>query len=183
MLLRISVSLAVVVLLFAIFVAPPVSKPSAIGSGLNSSLPVFAILGQTGVGKSTLTETLGGRNLNTAHGPKFCADLESCKSRLPNAASILSDFTLGTEDVAFYQTDLYFRAVYFIDTPGFDDSKGLDDDKILDIILEELQRLYRGDKLIKGVIYLYDISATRIGGMTKKVSIHKSPQYLRVSPY
>ena len=63
--------------------------------------------------------------------------------------------------------------MYLLDTPGFDDSKGHDDDQIIDTILEELNRLFKGGTHLKGILYLYDMSAYRIGGMTAKVSPHE----------
>jgi hypothetical protein len=39
----------------------------------------------------------------------------------------------------------------------------------MDLIFQELLRLYHGDKLVKGLIYLHDISQARIGGLALKV--------------
>lgn len=47
-------------------------------SDLNASWPVFAILGKTGVGKSSFIEVLGGRTLATGSSPEVCDGLESC---------------------------------------------------------------------------------------------------------
>ena len=38
------------------------------------------------------------------------------------------------------------------------------------MVFDELKNLYNGDKLLKGIIYLYDVSAERIGGVNFKVS-------------
>lgn len=75
-----AVLLAVLLAIYGIFSAPLASSPHSNRPSLDPSLPVFAILGQTGVGKSTLIKTLGGRNLNTTRAPEICAGLESCKA-------------------------------------------------------------------------------------------------------
>jgi len=38
------------------------------------------------------------------------------------------------------------------------------------MIFGELKQLYKGDKLVKGLIYLYDIRQPKIGGATPRVS-------------
>jgi hypothetical protein len=47
-------------------------------SDLNASWPVFAILGKTGVGKSSFIEVLGGHTPATGSSPEVCDGLESC---------------------------------------------------------------------------------------------------------
>lgn len=64
------------------------------------------------------------------------------------------------------------KPIYLMDTPGFDDKK-LSDKEVLQQIYEKLQMLSRGDKLIKGMIYLHDMRQTRIGGLAARVSSPK----------
>jgi hypothetical protein len=40
-----------------------------------------------------------------------------------------------------------------------------------------LGKIFQGEKRLKGIIYLYDISAIRIGGMSAKVSSRTSQSY------
>lgn len=54
------------------------TSPSPSHPEIDASLPVFAILGKTGVGKSTFIETLGGRNVKTGDVPAVCHGLASC---------------------------------------------------------------------------------------------------------
>ena len=80
----------------------------------------------------------------------------------------------GTEDVNFYKTEIYGGYGYLIDTPGFDEygtgNQTRKDREILYMIFDELTKLYHGDKLVKGLIYLYDIRQEKIGGVTFNVS-------------
>lgn len=82
----------------------------------------------------------------------------------------VADLTLGTESVSLYKADLSFGPAYLIDTPGLDISKGLDDESIIHMIFEELRRLYRSEKLLKGFVYLHDIRAPNTEGITVEVS-------------
>ena len=45
---------------------------------LDYSLTIFAVMGKTGVGKSSFIDTLGGRDCN-GESPKICHGLDSCK--------------------------------------------------------------------------------------------------------
>jgi GTP-binding protein EngB required for normal cell division len=148
-----------------------VSVQSLAYTELNTSWPVFAILGKTGVGKSSFIDVLGARNLTTGLGPVVCEGLESCGSCLNSYTHHTANTRLGTEDYSFYAAQLDFGDVYVVDTPGFDDSKGRSDEDILISIWDELDRLYKGNTRLKGIIYLYDISAQRIGGMSTRVSL------------
>jgi hypothetical protein len=50
-------------------------------SGLDPTLPIFAIIGKTGVGKSSFINELKGRNAS-GKAPDICHGLDSCKSSL-----------------------------------------------------------------------------------------------------
>lgn len=62
-------------------------KPEPYQPSLNASLPVFAILGKTGVGKSSLINTLGGQNLSNGRPPEMCVGMGSCNYLLAPAGS------------------------------------------------------------------------------------------------
>ncbi|KIV92924.1 hypothetical protein PV10_04180 [Exophiala mesophila] len=121
---------------------------------INSNYPIFAVIGLTGVGKSSFISLLGGVNASDAP-PDISAGLEPC-----------------TSDVGLYEATVDERPVYFMDTPGFDDNK-LSDKEVLQQIYEKLQMLSQGDKLIKGMIYLHDMRQTQIGGLAR-VSFQRS---------
>lgn len=51
-----------------------------------------------------------------------------------------------------------------IDTPGFDDNDGLDDARILSDIATRINFIYKDGVKISGVLYLHDITKSRMGG-------------------
>ncbi|KAK2773124.1 hypothetical protein FQN53_004266 [Emmonsiellopsis sp. PD_33] len=112
--------------------------------GLDPRRPIFGVLGKTGVGKSTFIDILGGRN-SSGHPPVICHGLESC-----------------TNDLEYYEATVDNSPVYLIDTPGFDDSR-MTDEQIMRLIVENLQN----DKLLKGLIYLHDITQPRMGRLAE----------------
>jgi hypothetical protein len=66
--------------------------------------------------------------------------------------------------------------VYLIDTPGFEDVRrsngeetSMSGEEVMYKIFQELTEPYNGDKLVKGLIYLHDIQASRISPPTLKV--------------
>ncbi|KAK2793458.1 hypothetical protein FQN50_010002 [Emmonsiellopsis sp. PD_5] len=87
--------------------------------GLDPRRPIFAILGKTGVGKST-------------------------------------------NDLEYFEATVDNSPIYLIDTPGFDDSR-MTDEQIMRLIVENLQN----DKLLKGLIYLHDITQPRMGRLAE----------------
>ncbi|EEU36505.1 uncharacterized protein NECHADRAFT_81163 [Fusarium vanettenii 77-13-4] len=109
---------------------------------IDRSAPIIAVMGQTGVGKSALIDTLGGRHVSTGDLPGVGDELES---------------------VSWYRASIDGRNVYLIDTPGFEDDR-LPDIQILQHISKELLSNYQNGRLLSGIIYLYDISQTRIRG-------------------
>jgi ABC-type branched-subunit amino acid transport system ATPase component len=56
------------------------------GVAFDHSLPIFAVIGRTGVGKSTFINSLGGRN-NDGNDATVCHGLDSCK--LPVSWNVL----------------------------------------------------------------------------------------------
>ena len=56
------------------------------------SLPTFAVMGKTGVGKSTFIEAVGGYN-GTGHSPRTCAGLSSCK--LPTVVFVQAHYAIA----------------------------------------------------------------------------------------
>ena len=74
----------------------------------------------------------------------------------------------GTQNLTFYTVTFGDGKAYLLDCPGFDDVN-TSDTEILDMIFQEVTRLYDGDKLIKGLLYFHDISQPRIGGLARKV--------------
>lgn len=130
---------------------PLTREPKTLHSDLDQDcrpLNIYAVIGRTGVGKSTFIDILGGRD-GEGHGPKVCHGLQSCTS------------TLG-----FYQTTLNDKSICILDSPGFDDDRpDLTDEEIMRRIFFKLSDNYGGDKLIKGLVYMHDISQSRFGGL------------------
>lgn len=85
----------------------------------------------------------------------------------------------GTNDVIIYKTEVDNSPIYLMDTPGFDDTR-MTDKEVMEMIYRKLEELYRGDKLVKGLIYLHDITQPRVGGLDARVSTSldrvKNPQ-------
>jgi GTP-binding protein EngB required for normal cell division len=104
----------------------------------------IAVMGVTGSGKSSFIETCSGKSVTVGH------DLESC-----------------TTDVQRYRYDMSpDRAVWLIDTPGFDDTNRLDTD-VLTTIAEYLVNTYKAKILLHGIIYLHRITDNRMTGAAK----------------
>ncbi|KAH7914568.1 P-loop containing nucleoside triphosphate hydrolase protein, partial [Hygrophoropsis aurantiaca] len=109
---------------------------------------IILIMGPTGVGKSTFVNTATGKQeTRVGH------DLESCTSNIQHV-------------VVPYPPDPSRRLV-FVDTPGFDDTY-VDDTEILRRIAVWLARSYSDEMKLTGVIYLHEISQTRMLGTTRK---------------
>ncbi|KAI8670389.1 PNPLA domain-containing protein [Fusarium keratoplasticum] len=108
---------------------------------IDRSAPIVAVMGQTGVGKSALIKVLGGRHVSTGD--------------VPGVGQ--------TSKVSWYLASIDGRNVYLIDTPGFDDDT-LSDLQILQHISKELLKNYQNGRLLSGIIYLHDMSHTRIRG-------------------
>lgn len=74
---------------------------------------------------------------------------------------------LGTQEIQFARTEIDRRAVMFIDTPGFDDTDRSDVD-ILGLITAYLQTRNSGEIRLSGIIYLHNITDTRMQGSSVK---------------
>ncbi|KAK3350354.1 acyl transferase/acyl hydrolase/lysophospholipase [Lasiosphaeria hispida] len=133
--------LIIVLFLLGISMSEPTIDPSA---------PIIAVMGRTGTGKSTFINTLGGRHVSTKARPVIGRNLES-----------------ETAQISWYLARIDGRKVYLIDTPGFDDSR-IPDHEILRMISGLLRTYYQGGKLLRGIVYLHDITHRRIGGVNKK---------------
>ena len=77
-----------------------------------------------------------------------------------------------------YRTEVDNTPIYLMDTPGFDDTR-MTDEEVMEMIYLKLEELYRGEKLIKGLIYLHDITQARVGGMDARVSL-QTPDLIRI---
>ncbi|KAG6811110.1 hypothetical protein H0H92_008957 [Tricholoma furcatifolium] len=109
---------------------------------------VIPVMGPTGAGKSTFINTVVGRNATTVgHDLKSqTAQLQHIIIRHPN------DMT---------------RRIVIVDTPGFDDTY-VSDSEILRRIAVWLARSYSANMKLAGVIYLHEISQTRMLGTARK---------------
>ncbi|RMJ13900.1 hypothetical protein CDV36_006418 [Fusarium kuroshium] len=136
----ISLCLTVVVLIIGMIFADPGLPP------IDRSAPVILLVGQTGAGKSTFIAQLGGRHISTGETPVVGHWVRS-----------------ETSTVSWYRAFINHQKVYLIDTPGLEDHR-VSDFQTLKHISDELQNDYRNGRLLNGIIYLYDISRTRIGG-------------------
>lgn len=138
--------------------------------GIDHSVPIFAIMGKTGVGKSQFINVLGGRHIEDGRPPQVGHALESCKYR-PGCAWCSTDDFPGTHGMPIYKAVVNDEPVYLMDTPGFDDSEKSSDLQILTDIFSELSDLYQNQRILSGIIYLHDISQARIGGLNIEVCI------------
>ncbi|KAI5997317.1 P-loop containing nucleoside triphosphate hydrolase protein [Pisolithus orientalis] len=112
-----------------------------------SSKPVIiALMGPTGSGKSNFINQLTGRKEdNSAHGLK--SDTQGIR-----------EFTVNLSNNRLY---------VFVDTPGFDDTYRSDRD-ILRTIAEWLEKKYRNEVKLTGIIYTHRITDNRMSGSVCK---------------
>ncbi|RSL63281.1 hypothetical protein CEP53_004494 [Fusarium sp. AF-6] len=103
---------------------------------IDRSAPVIVLMGQTGASKSAFIAQVGGRHISTGETPVVGHSVKSVSINNQN--------------------------VYLIDTLGLEDHR-VSDFQTLKHISDELQNDYRNGRLLNGIIYLYDISRTRIG--------------------
>lgn len=108
---------------------------------------IIAVMGPTGVGKSTfidLATGLGGRTVGNT--------LESCTAHVQAVRT--SHPTAG-------------KPIVFVDTPGFDDST-MSDTEVLRMIAEWLEKTYKRQIKLAGIIYMHRISDNRMAGAPQK---------------
>ncbi|KAH7905076.1 P-loop containing nucleoside triphosphate hydrolase protein [Hygrophoropsis aurantiaca] len=116
--------------------------------GANDSDIIIPIMGPTGVGKSTFINTAVGRNVMAVGD-----SLESCTTNIQYA-------------IVSHPRDAS-RRVVFVDTPSFDNTS-VDDFEILRRIALWLAHSYSSQMKLAGVIYLHEISQSRMFGTSRK---------------
>lgn len=111
---------------------------------------IIPVMGPTGVGKSTFINYLAGDSVRVGH------DLKSCTAKLQPVVITSSQ-----------HPQLGGQRLVIVDTPGFDDTY-VSDSEILSRIASWLATAYSSEMKLGGVIYLHDISLTRMLGTTRK---------------
>ncbi|KAJ5273274.1 hypothetical protein N7478_008399 [Penicillium angulare] len=107
-----------------------------------SPCSIVLVMGITGVGKSTFISKLIGDDTGIGH-----------------------DLTSYTQGVQFHSMEIKGRAIYLVDTPGFNDTYR-SDFEIFSEIAFILSQIYRRGLKIAGILYLHRISDNRISGST-----------------
>ncbi|KAF8959523.1 P-loop containing nucleoside triphosphate hydrolase protein [Flammula alnicola] len=121
----------------------------------NANDIVIPIMGPTGVGKSSFINTLlGDARVTVGHSLKSCT---------PHLQPVI----ITTEVPPALRNQLKGRRLIIVDTPGFDDTF-VDDSEILRRISVWLAASYSKKMKLGGVIYLHDISQTRMLGTTRR---------------
>ncbi|KAG6852773.1 hypothetical protein C0991_009213 [Blastosporella zonata] len=106
---------------------------------------VIPIMGPTGAGKSTFINTLLGKNF----------------------ARVGHELQSETQHIHHYRLPGVNRRVFIVDTPGFDDTS-TGDREILRRIAVWMAKSYSSDMKVAGIIYLQEITQTRVTGTTRK---------------
>ncbi|KAG9522356.1 hypothetical protein KCV07_g3194, partial [Aureobasidium melanogenum] len=115
------------------------------------ALPIYALIGKTGVGKSSFIKALGGKN-SRGHEAVVCHSMDSC-----------------TSTIDYFKVNLNGQTSCILDTPGFDDNRpNMSDEEIMRQLFFKLLDTFDGTKLIKGLVYMHDISQTRMGGLASR---------------
>lgn len=118
--------------------------------GVDREAPIFAVIGETGVGKSSFINSLGGRS-SSNDAPEICDTLDTC-----------------TNEILVYKATVDNLPIYLMDTPGFNDRR-MTDEEVMNMIYQKLNTLYNDGRPVRGLVYLYDISRVRFGGLAAKV--------------
>lgn len=109
---------------------------------------VIPVLGPTGSGKSTfVNKVIGTEKMEVGHGPNSCTTKPSPAYVIPIPPSRFPN--------------LEGHRLVLLDTPGFDDTFGRDS-VILPQIAEWLGKSHSQGALLGGVLYLHDITTTRM---------------------
>ncbi|KAF8541741.1 P-loop containing nucleoside triphosphate hydrolase protein, partial [Trichophaea hybrida] len=106
--------------------------------------PVFAVMGETGAGKSAFIKALGGRDFQFREEPKVGDDVYSCM-----------------KNITWYIANLNGEDIHIIDTPCFNDNS-LSDADILKMLVDSLAAMYRSHKHLNGLLYIHDITEVRM---------------------
>lgn len=94
-------------------------------------------------------------------------DLCSCVFSVIPLKTIIANCRQGTSDVQDYTLDVLPYRVHLVDTPGFDDSFK-NDAEILEGIAQFLQTAYDHGGNLFGILYLHQITDTRMKGSALK---------------
>ncbi|KAI4219269.1 MAG: hypothetical protein L6R36_008437 [Xanthoria steineri] len=127
-------------------VPPPYSEQDRIWDAARHTLPeniperakLIAIMGPTGVGKSTFISKLTATEMKIGH------NLNSCTQEVKEVPCIVGN-----------------HHVILVDTPGFNDTNR-SDTEILTAVADWMKGSYEADMRLSGIIYLHDISDTRM---------------------
>lgn len=146
-------------------VPPPYSEQDRIWDAARQTLPekiperpkLIAIMGPTGVGKSTFISKLAAREMKIGH------NLSSCKLHSKHYRKRLRLMTAGsgTQEVEEVPCKVGNHYVILVDTPGFNDTNR-SDTEILTAVADWMKGSYKADMRLSGIIYLHDISDTRM---------------------
>ncbi|KAF9469798.1 P-loop containing nucleoside triphosphate hydrolase protein [Collybia nuda] len=120
----------------------------SLGAGdLSSSDTIVAVMGPTGVGKSTFID------LATGQGGKTVG--HTLESQTAEVRAV---------KVHHPETD---QPIVFVDTPGFDDTNK-SDTEVLRMIANWLEKTYKKQVRLTGIIYMHRISDNRMAGAPHK---------------
>jgi len=117
------------------------------GEDLSQDDIIIAVMGPTGSGKSSFIDKA---TEGEGHGAAIGHKLESC-----------------TQKVGVVKYRCQGHNIVFVDTPGFDDTYKTDFE-ILDLIAEWLQKTYKCDIKLAGILYLHAITNNRMTGTLRK---------------
>lgn len=120
---------------------------------------IIAVMGTTGVGKSTYVNALLGRDEMVTSN-----SLGSCTRELQWAVVPLSATPLGQYSKYQEHRD---RTVLILDTPGFNDNE-ISDTEILRRIAVWLADSFAQGTKVTGLVVLHDMNQSRMGGMGKQ---------------
>ncbi|KAG0013605.1 hypothetical protein BGZ80_010969 [Entomortierella chlamydospora] len=110
----------------------------------DNTMKVILVMGITGAGKSYLIREISGCDVKVGN------NLESC-----------------TQQIDVIQCQIASQGVVILDTPGFDDTHR-SDTEVLQDVATFLEKLYKQDFRISGIIYLHNIAETRMRGSSTK---------------
>ncbi|KAF9484396.1 hypothetical protein BDN70DRAFT_872688 [Pholiota conissans] len=123
----------------------------------NSSDVIIPVMGPTGVGKSTfINNVVGHRKVKVG---------DNLESQTVELEPVVIQF--GQQSGFSNPYESKDGRLVLVDTPGFDDTY-VDDAEILERISVWLAKSYHKEAKLGGVIYLHDITQTRMLGTTRK---------------
>ena len=125
----------------------------------------IAVMGVTGVGKSTFISQLSDRPVKIGHNMDACK--QSFETRFKAKSLVLSLNCLGTQQVEVFHCKYDAFSVYLVDTPGFDDTNR-SDTEVLREIATWLTTSFSRRVQLDGIMYLHRITDTRLQGSARK---------------